>query len=174
MMTKFHFFSFGTARKSQKLVSQANTKDWQRCCIQYFADHRHGIGACGRRITGAIGQKYAVRIMRQHLFGGCGCRQDGHIASRRSQTAQDVALCTIINGHNFVFWFVLAGIAFGPGPAHFIPVIRLCTGHFAGKVKPLKTGKIARGGDQGICIKYAVWIMCNRHMRRALLANCAG
>ncbi len=69
-----------------------------RSRVQHALDHRHGIVAGRRRVAGAVRQEHALGVQRQHILGGGGGGQHGHLAARRGEAAQDVALGAVVDG----------------------------------------------------------------------------
>jgi hypothetical protein len=68
---------FAPKRQRQHLVAEADAEQRQ-VGLQHALDHRHGIGAGGGRVAGAVRQEDAIGVQRQHLFGRGGGRQHGH------------------------------------------------------------------------------------------------
>ena len=148
VMAVVHLDGLGPQCQRKHLMPKANPENRQVGRVQDVLDHRHGINARRRRIAGAVGQENTVGVQCQHVLGG-GCRgQHRHIAPRAGKTAQNVAFRAVINGDDLVFGGVLGLVAFGPGPAHFVPVVGLGAGHVLGQIKPFKPCKTTRGLDQ--------------------------
>ena len=156
------------------LMTKANPENRKVGLGNHVFDHRHGINAGCRRIAGAIGQENPIGVMGHHIVKSGGCRQNGHIATRRGKAAQDVALGTVIDGNDLVFRVGLRGISLGPGPPHFVPAVGLRAGHVFGQIRTFQAGKPAGCCNQCFDVEIAFGIMGERGMGGPLLADGAG
>ena len=111
------------------------------------------------RIAGAVREKHAVRLQRQHVFGRGLRRHHGHVAVRVHQQAQDVLLDAEIVGHHAKALRVLFAPAcravarsrHGEAASSIeplLPVIRLLARDAAGQFQAGHGRKRARLGDQ--------------------------
>ncbi len=132
-MALMHLLRLGAECETQHLVAEADAEHGQ-AGVDQLLDLRHGVGARGRGVAGAVGQEYAVRLALQDLLGaGLG----GHhrdLAARRGEAAQDVALEPIIDGDDMQLGLLLPPVALAPSPAHLIPGVALPRRHLGNEV----------------------------------------
>src|SRR5579875_3263795 len=89
VMTEFQLEGAPAESQSAKLVAEADAEN--RNAARELANVCDGVGA-GLRITGAVGEKYAVGFERQHVFGGRLRRNHGHVAIMIDQKPQNILL----------------------------------------------------------------------------------
>ena len=174
VMTVVHLDRFGAQCQRKHLVAKTNSEDRQIRGVEDRADHWDRIGACCGWIAGTVGQENAIGIMGQNLLGRGGCRKDSHVATRRGEAAQNIALGAIVEGDNLETRFCSICVTLGPCPPLFIPLIGLRAGHFAGQIKAFEAAEGAGAGDQIFDVKIAVGIMGQGCVRGALLPDRAG
>ena len=92
----------GAERQGENLVAEADAEDGD--FAEEFADGFDGVFH-GRRVAGAVTQKYAVRFSRYDLFGGCRRGYDVDVAAVRAKQAENILLDAVIEGNDLVFLF---------------------------------------------------------------------
>ena len=169
-----HLDGLRAEREGEHLVAETDAENRQVGLVEHVADHRHGVGASGCGVAGAVGQEHTVWVVRHDVIIGGRCRQYRHVATGRCEAAQDVALRAVIHCNHFMLCLCLRRVAVGPSPPHLIPLIGLRAGDVLGQVHAFQPGEIAGGGDECLNVEIAVGVMGQCCVRRALLADRAG
>ncbi len=98
-MAEFQLEGPAAESEAAELVAEANSED--RRAAEQLADIRDGIGD-RLGIAGAIGEKHAVGLEREHVFGGSFRRNDGDVAAVIHEQAQNILLDAEIVGDHAV------------------------------------------------------------------------
>jgi hypothetical protein len=85
-------------RRAPDLVAQADAEDGHVALVQHLADRRHRVDARSRPDRPARSRGTALGPLRQHVLGRGRGGQHGHVAARRGEAAQDVALGAVVDG----------------------------------------------------------------------------
>src|SRR5205085_7896292 len=137
-MSKFQFEGPAPKGKTEHLMTETNSED--RFATNQTANRLVRIRQ-RFRITGAIGEKNAFRVKREHFFG-CGCGWDnGNAESALPERSQNVAFHSIIEGRNTMTdWRKnLVTALQRPLPAQLIvriPLKNIRRGYFAHVIHP--------------------------------------
>src|SRR6266700_3234315 len=92
-MADFQFECRSVKSEPENLMAEANAED--RFFTHQIAHCFVRVGKSGR-IAGAVGKKNSVRLKREHLSGGCRCRNNGNAESSLAQQPQNVLFDPVI------------------------------------------------------------------------------
>ena len=109
-MAELQLVGLAAQREAQDLMAQADAED--RDFADQFADLR-GLVVERLGIAGAVREKHAVGLQRQHIFGGGAGRDHRNPAAGMHQAAQDVALDAEIVGDHVMADLGVCAFAFG-------------------------------------------------------------
>src|SRR5262245_44533736 len=123
-MALMHLARGATEREAKHLMAETDAEHGQ-ARIHELPDLRHGIGSGRRGIAWPVRQEHAVGLPREHILGGCRCRQYRELASGGGELTQDVALEPIVDGDDMKTRLGLPPIAFVPTPLGLVPAIAL-------------------------------------------------
>ena len=128
VVAEVHFQGFCTDGEADELVSQADAEDGFAACHQFL----YGFDGVGTRlgVAGAVGQEYAVRIERQHLFRAGLGGDDGQAAAALGEHTQDVGFYAEIVSDNVERLFGRGNETFAQRPFAFGPFVGFCAGNF--------------------------------------------
>ena len=161
--------------EADELMAEADAEDGD------FAHHAANVVLrVGHRlgIAGAVGEKHAVRLHRQHIFGAGGRGNHGDAARLAHQATQDVLLDAVVVGDDAVLGrAVFHADDFGRlvGAHTLIPLIDARRGDFLGQVGAVHLGNGARLGDQLVRVELEVRNDAAHHAVGAQVAHeCAG
>src|SRR5690348_1907971 len=97
MMSKLQLVGFPAQSDPCELMSQADTEDG---LPSHQASDVIDRVSAGLGIAWSVGEKYAVRFQREHIFGWSLCRNNRYFAAFAAQFAQDVLLDAVIVGYD--------------------------------------------------------------------------
>src|SRR5579862_3140207 len=98
MVAEFHLHGASASGESEDLMSETDAEHRQ-IRLEKGARRRDGV-VTRLRVTGSVGEKYAVRLEGECLLGAGLRGYDGHAAAAVGEQAQDVALDAEVVGHD--------------------------------------------------------------------------
>ena len=142
--------------------------------VDHLLDHGHRVFAGRGRIAGAVGQKHAVRLHRQNVFGRGRRRHHRDLAAFAGEQPQDVALDAVVDRDHVEFRRGLPAKTLFPGPRRLVPGEALAGGDHRHQVHAFEAGPFARLFLQAVQVELAVSRMRDHGVRHALAADQRG
>ena len=170
-----HLPGLGAKREGEQLVAEADAEERQPAGYQPL-DDRHGIDARRGGVSRPVGEKDAVRLVREDRLGVRRRGHDGHPAACRCQRAQDVPLGAVIDRHDMAARRGLGAVAAGLRvPGGLRPVIGLAAADLAREVHAFEPRPGAGLGDERRLVdRLRPRRVCQRPVLRAAAAQQAG